>query len=341
MAGPLDHQIGIAAESTFGTAVTVSRFLEPDFTSVEHSWDPNAIQGSGMQVGDGGFERASRSVGVVGKGSGKFGFDLQTKGLGLLLNGLFGTGVSTLVSGTTYQQVFTSGLTTALLPSHTVQYGVVRSDASGTVDAYTYRGVTMGKLTLGVQAGEVTKGEVEWDAIGQSTATALATASYPAGLGRPVHFADWSATVGGSVTVPTTTALASGGTPAASLKSFEFELDNAIDTERWVLGGTRLQQRTAKRSASLKLAVEYDATTMDGYQVAHTTVPVVLTATTDIALSTGFAQVQLVFPACKVTSASRPNPAVETPSAEYELKVGKPDTGHAIYLVIRTSDTAL
>lgn len=340
MAGPLDHQVMIAQESTYGTAVTVTRSYEWDLANASHVWDPKVVIGSGMQVGDGGFARADRSVAIIGQGSGSIPLDYQTKGMGLLSDGPYNTGVATLVSGTTYQHLITGLLTTSLLDPFTIQYGVVRSDAAGTVDSYTYAGCSFTKHTISCAAGEVMKTVFEWDAKSQTKATALATPSYPAGLLDPFHYGEIVCTVGGSLTVPTTTALAVTGTVVNDVKSFEYSLDNQADTERWVFG-SRNQPRVSQRQATLKLSTEYNAATYDDAQVQHTTLPVTITATSTQALSTGFATVQLVFPACKISSTNRPQPQTGTPTVDYDFDIRKPATGAAIYIVHRTADSVL
>ena len=340
MAGPLDAQVMIAAESTYGTGVTPTRSYEWDIDNSEHSFDPKPLQGTGMQVGDGGFDRADRSVAVIGQGAGKIGLDWQTKGMGLLTNAPYNTGVSTLVSGTTYQHLITGSLATSLLQAFTVQYGVVRSDAAGTVDAFTYLGTTFTKHGIKCSAGELITTEFEWDAKAQTTATGLATPAYPAGLLDPLHYGEIACTVGGSVTVPTTTALAVVGTAVSDVKSFDYSLDNQADIGRWVFG-SRNQPRVAKRKATLKLSTEYNALTYDAAQIAHTTLPVTITATSTQPLSIGFATLQLVFPACKITSSNRPQPQSGTPTVDYDFEIKKPATGSAIYIVMRTADAAL
>lgn len=340
MAGPLDHQYNLGLESTYGTGVTPTRTYEWDISNSKHQWDPKPIQGSGMQVGDGAFERADRMVIVIGQGSGTVGLDVQTKGMGLLFNGLCDTGVATLVGGTTYQHLFTSTMVDGLLPSQTHQYGVVRSDAAGTVDVYTYLGVTFGKLDMKCDAGGVMTMTTDWDAKARTEATALATAAYPAGLLAPFHYGQIVCTIGGSLTVPTTTALAVTGTVVTDVKSFDWSLDNKIDDARWVFG-SRNQPRVAKRTSTVKLSTEYNAITYDSALSANTTLPVTITATSDQALSTGFATIQLVFPACKITSTDRPNPSADTPTVDYEFSIKKPTSGAAFYIVTRTSDAAL
>lgn len=342
MAGALDHQVGIVAEVTYGTPVTVTRFYEWDISASTHDWDPKVVQGTGIQVGDGGFDRVDRSVAVLGQGSGQIGVDYQTKGMGLLLDSCFGTGVATLVSGTTYQHNFTTALVGSLLPSRSVQYGVVRSDTGGTVDAYSYAGVTFPKVTLTCANSDVAKAVFEWDARSQTKATGLAAASYPAGLLEPFHFGQvTSVTFGGAVTLPTTTVLATGGTAVSNFRNFELMLDNQADLERWALGGTRNQPRISERSATIKCTAEYDSVVYDDAMVNHTSQAFTITFTSSQALSVGFATLQIIAPACKLVAGARPSPSSTTPTTDIELRVLKPPTGAALYIVHRTADVTL
>jgi len=143
------------------------------------------------------------------------------------------------------------------------------------------------------------------------------------------------------VTNPTTTALATSGTAVTNFRNFEFSLDDSPDYERWALGAVRNQPRVSKRVGTLKCTAEYDAATYDDALVAHTTNPFSITWTSDVALSTGFATLQLVFPATKIVAGARPSPTANTPTTDLELDVLKPAAGNAIYLVHRTSDTVL
>jgi hypothetical protein len=342
MAGALDHQLGIIQEVTYGTPLTPTSFLELDMSRTKHTWDPKVVQGSGMQPGDGGFERAARSVAVVGQGSGEFGLDYQSRGMGRLIDSHFGTAVSTLVAGTTWQQLFTSLLTGSLLPPRTLELGVVRADAAGTVDAYRYAGVTLPKMTIACETGDICKYTGEFDAKSSVRTTSPATASYPAGMTTPFHFGQAVMTFGGTIVLPTTTALASGGTAVTNARSFSAVLDNQADTDDWALGATRNQPRVAKRVGTLAIEARYDDAVYDDALVAHTTVPVTITFTkTAEALSTGFAQLQLVFPECKLDANDRAAPSQDTPTTSLNLRILKPATGQAFYVVHRTADAAL
>jgi hypothetical protein len=340
MAGALDHQAGIVVEATYGTPLTPTAFVEFDFDKSSHHWDPKIIVGTGMQPGDGGFQRADRSVAVLGQGSGTLALDYQTRGMGRLIDGVCGTGVSTLVAGSTFQQLFTSALTGSLLPPRTLEYGIVRTDTGGTVDGYRYGGVTFPKLTISNDAGDIVRASLDWDARSQVLGTA-ATASYPV-LTTPFHYGQAVVTVGGTVVVPTTNALASGGTVVTNVQSFEAAIDNQADLDDWALGGIRNQPRIGERVGTIKMVARYDAATYDAALTNHTSLPVTITWTkTDEALSTGFATLQLVFPACKLQANDRPGPSLKSPTIPLDLNIYKPATGHAFYIVHRTADTTL
>jgi hypothetical protein len=136
VAGSLDFQVGSVPEATYGTALTVTRFLE--ITAAKHSQDPGIMTTQGLRVGSR-FARADRRAATMQTNSGTIEADVFAKGYGTLFNWLMGgTGVVTTVVAGTVQQLFTSSITSSLAPSLTLQYGIVRSDAAGTVDTYTY-----------------------------------------------------------------------------------------------------------------------------------------------------------------------------------------------------------
>ena len=121
MATLTDHQLGMVAESTYGTAPVVTRFLQM-LESTKMDFDPMPLQGVGMTVGaPGGVNRADRRIVGIGKGSGTLNVEAISKGLGVLLNASAGTATSTLVSGTTFQQNYTPTVANTLLPSIAVQ----------------------------------------------------------------------------------------------------------------------------------------------------------------------------------------------------------------------------
>lgn len=337
MAGSLDHQVGTVAETSFGTPVTVSRFHELLADST-HSWDPLPAQGEGLRVGAQ-FARAGRRVGITGRGGGELKVEAQSKGQGTLWAWAMGNGTSTLVSGSTYQQLFTTAPPAGgLFPSRTIQYGVVRTD--GTVDAYTYAGATCTGFELSVESGGLVQLSFAWDALSLATDTALAEASYPSLL-VPFHFGQGAAVVGGTLTAPTTTALGSisGGTTTSNIRSLSLSLDNGMDVDRFVLG-TRNQPRSGVREATLSMSAEYNGTTWRDALINQSTVPFLITFTSTEALSTGYATLQVAGTGI-LNAGADPNPTTDTPTQDLELQLLTPSSGYPLYAAIRTADTSL
>lgn len=340
MAGALDFQVGSIPEVTYGTPLTVTRFYE--ITAAKHSRDPGVQTTSGFVVGQP-FDLAERRASTMPTHTGSLEADVFAKGYGTLFSWMFGGGgVSNLVGGTTFQQLFTSAQPASLASSMTLQYGIVRSDTGGTVDTYTYAGCSCTKWSLSCDSGGFVHLSADWDGNSLATATALATASYQT-VGPAYHFGMGALTVGGSVTVPTTTALATGGTAATNVRNFNLEVDNNLDVGRWKFGATRNQPRRMRPKATIKCTAEYDSITWRDLLINQTTVPISMTFTdTNTALSTGNATLQIVAPNCKVNPGSFAEPTTGTVTQDLEFEVmGSSAGGAALYAALRTSDATL
>lgn len=342
MATLLDHSYGMSSETTYNTPVAVSRHFEALFGSA-HDWDPNVLQGKGLRVGSR-FARSGRRIAAVGKGKVAISVEAASKGLGLLFEQAIGTAVSTLVSGSTYQQLFTPvPVSGSYNKSSTWQVGVVKTD--GNVDAYTYSGCTAKSWEIDCPEGGLASVKVDFDARSLATGTAYVAPGYPTAPVNLYSFAAGSASVNGALTVPTATALGSvaGGT-ATQVRSFNVSTDNGIDDTRWVLGG-RNQPTTGTRVGKLKLGVEYDATTgavLRDALINQTAFPVLL-ALTGGALSTGTETLQLSLPAVMIDGGSIPDPSDDkTVVTQLECSIlDNLTAAQPLYLAARTADTAL
>lgn len=339
----LDHSVGIAIESTYNTPVTVSRFYE--WLPSGMDWDPMPLQGKGLRSTATRFARSGRRIPGIGIGKGTIKAEVVSKGFGLLFQAAFGTATSTLVSGSTYQQLFTPTQAATVLPSFTSQFGYVEgalaASAGGTVDPYTFAGCTVGALTLAAATGGILDATFDIDARSVATATALAAPSYPT-TPTLYTFVGGAVTMAGAVTVPTTTALASGGTSVGNVKNFTFKMDNGIDRARWVLGG-RNQPTTGLRKATLECDIEYTDTALIAAYVAQTALAVTLTFVTTTALSTGVESLQLTFPAVMINSGPIPQSAddkVIINKTTFEI-LDNLTAAQPIYMAVRTADAAL
>jgi hypothetical protein len=335
-----DHQLGMKVETTHATPVTVDRFL-PMLSETSHSWNPRPVYGQGLVVGSQGIQRGDRHVMPIGQGELELKVELQSKGLGVLLGMCHPTSGSTLVSGTTYQQVFTPARSTLFLPSATIQMGVIRAVSAGTADAHTYAGCTCTGWTLEVPEDGIPTFAAKFDAISQATATALATASY-ATSPTLYHHDNGTTKVGGTVTVPTTTALGtSTGTAANNVRSWSLEVDWGMDVERWNVGG-RGQPPAGVVTATLNVDIEYDSQTHRDAYLAGTASAFLGNLTTAEALSTGTPTIQVAIPQVYWDEGgSVPVTNGEITRQSLKGTVTYDGTNQAWYVTSRTADSAL
>jgi hypothetical protein len=338
-----DHHLMCVAETVFGTPVAVSRAVPflPDST---HEWNPTPYQGKGLWVGaPGGVFRADRRGAGIGQGKLVEKYEAQSKGLGVALNAALGTSTHTLTTGTTYQQVFTPTVTGTVLPSRTVQYATVQN--GGTASPHTYAGVSVDSLELEIPEGPdgIATWTLESDAKSLATATSAGTFTPAASASL---FGSWSTagvvTLGGTVTAPTTTVLASSnGTTVTDLLSLTLSVKNNLDVGRWGIG-TRGQPTVGRRELSVKWKQEFNATTVRDLLISQGNTALLVTLQTGEALSTGNATLQLAIPAMKVDTGSLPNPTDgETVVSDVEATILWDGTNQPLYVVTRTADTAL
>lgn len=341
MATSQDVQFGMVAESTYGTSVTPTRFLELADESLRYN--KNIVQGTGLRVGSR-VARSGRRVITRKDATGDTSFEVLSKGFGLLLTACFGTGVSTLVGGTTYQQLFTPTQTNTTLPSYTVQKGIPRAD--GTVDPYTYVGCCVDSWEFTLDTSGIAMLKVTWDCRDMATATALAVASYASGANL-FHFGQ-SATggmaIGGSLTVPTTTALATGSpTAVTNVRAFSLSVSNNLSRDRFNMGasGLKAHPTVGLREIKGKVSFEYTDTAIRDAFIADTEVPMVFTLT-GAALSTGNETLQFAIPAAKFDG-DLPNANgtdMIVTDAEFSV-LDNLTAAQPLYGVIRTADSAL
>lgn len=334
MANFQDWSVGHAKESTYGTGVTPSRFLE--FTNPKpFTFDRGIKQGAGIRVGSR-VARSARRVPTTKQAQGDIEVELFSKGLGLLLEACMGAGTSTLVSGSTYQQNFVFA---DVLPSHTVQFGV--PNASGTIRALTFAGCVVSSWEIGGAVGDIATLKTSWDARSWTTATAYATPSYPSG--GNLYTVEDATVYSGTLTAPTATTLGSALTAVAGVKDFKVAVDNALVADRFFANGSGLKDvpLPGTRKPSVEMNIEYGANTMWDALEADSELVLVVTLSAG-ALGVGNETVQIVIPALK--------PDGDLPEGGPDAIASQPMkfTGldnltatQPMWVVTRTSDTAL
>lgn len=327
-----DWSVGLAKESTFGTAVTPTRWLE--FTEPKpFTIDRGIKQGAGLRPGSR-VARAARRVKTIRQASGDITVEAFSKGLGLLLEACMGSGVSTLVTAPTHQQVYSLA---DVLPSHTIQFGVPNS--AGTIRPLTFSGCTVSAWELGGAVGDIATLKTTWDARNWTTATAYTSPSYPTGGNL---FTVESATINtGTVTMPTATALGSGGTPLAGVRDFKIAMSNAIVNDRFFMNnaGLKDQQLPGTRLPTVELNVEYKDNTLWDALEANSDLSLVITLVGPLGL--GSETLQVVIPDLELDE-GLPEGGPDAIASQAIKMVGLDNLTQApIVMVSRTSDTAL
>lgn len=244
----LSGQLGFVAETTVGLAVsTPTRFYE--FLDESLEFMPTWLESAGLKAGQA-YKRSSRVVQSRFTVEGDITLETVDRGgMGLLWRHMLGSQTTTATQiGTTgaYVQVHTAGARTGL--SLTGQVGRPQTDA--TVKPFTYYGLKIPKWEFSVSDGEIPTIKLTFDGWGESTAIALATASFVAAA-TPFTFADSGTTGGGRFTlggtVTTTagvTSVTSGVAVASVVREFTLTGESPMAVERYGLGngGTKREQ---------------------------------------------------------------------------------------------------
>ena len=328
-----DCSLGLSKESTYGTSVTPARFLE--FTSETFDYAKNVVQGEGLRVGSR-VNRSGRRVVTTSDAGGDFEMECLSKGMGLVWEQCMGTGTSTLVSASTYQQVFTLADT---MPSATWQKGIPRYD--GTVDPYTFTGGMVDSFELEFGNGEIAKLKATVDARDVTTATAYATPSYSSAANL-FHFANGSLSTG-TVTAPTTTTLASSVTSLGNVRSGNIKVAHNLGTSRYNYGaaGKKAKPATGRRDITGTLTVEFDSTTFADAVLAETPMSLVLTFSAGV-LGVGNETLQVVLSEIKLDGKLPTTNGGDEVTVDLEFTALDNLTAtQPMWVVTRTADTAL
>lgn len=261
-----DASIGMATESTFGTAVTPTRWLE--FVDESLQWNKNVVQGAGLRVG-GRVARSARRVVTTVSGGGDMTIEWASKGLGMLLAACMGNGTSSLISGSNYQQLFTLGDTP---PSLTMQKTLPQ--AGGTLTSHTYSGCMVDSFEIDFANADIVQINPTFVMGNFSTVPAYTTPSYAAAPVSLYQFANGSITTGTTLVAPTATTVASftGGTSVLDVRGGSVVVDNNLTSDRFNLGGQgkMLKPTVGLRGITGTITVEYDNETYNSLYLADT-----------------------------------------------------------------------
>lgn len=340
MTTQLDASVGFKKDTTYATYTAPDKFVE--ILSEEFAYEPEFSEGNALRYGRR-MQNSNRRVKVKESVTGSLEVEATTKGLGALFEAALGTGTSTLVAGTAYQQLFTPA-TTDPLPSYTVQVGVPLV-GGGANQPMSFLGCVCSGFELSASNGGVPTLTFNWVGKSVDTAQSFATPSYPTGT-ELFSFIGGSIRVGGSVTPPTTTALSSGGTAAANVTEVEMTFENGLDEGGFFLGGNGQRGRrpvVGSRKLTGTITAEYDSNTLRDAFLNQTDLALVLKfATTTLISGSSYPTLEITIPVIRLDGElPKPNSGEPiTQSIEFTALDGGVAT-HPIYVAIVTSETAI
>jgi hypothetical protein len=330
-----DAYIGLAVETTPKTFVAPTDF--PEFSEMTVDWTPTRVQGDGIRSGSR-LARADRNVTVSGQGAGDVAFPAISKGMSKWLRCAMGTAVSTLVSGSTYQQLYTLGDSPSTL---TIQGCYPRAD--GTIDTYSFTGCLLNGFEFTYDNQAIGKFKFPVDAADLSVVQTAATYA-PLASASLYHWANLTITTG-TLTAPTTTALASSITNTLNIRSGSIILNRNLSTDRFNAGGAgrKTKQLAGTPEITGTLEIEYDSITYRDLLLNDLTMPLIVQYVTTTALSTGFETLQVVLPAIKIMpgALAKPNGTELIIQSVPFTALESPLGGQGAYVVLRTSEAAI
>jgi len=334
-----DLQLGLKVESSYGTGVTVDAFYEP--TEVTLKKQVITKQGAGLRVGNA-TGRSDRRAVVKTDVGGDITVEVLDKTMGKLIKAAMGSSSSTNIAGSAYQQVFTI-VGTDYLPSYTIQEGIPLL-GGGVISPHTFVGMTCSGFEFSQSPEDIPMLTTHWVGKDMATATSLASPSYVSG--SKLHsFPGVAITVGGSVTPPTTTAIATGGTAVTNVRDFSFAFDNNLDTNGWNFGSSGTRSRppaVGLRAITGSFTAEFDAVTLRDAYLAQTGVPIVVTLTGPTAISgSDFPVFQLYLPEVKLDGEIPASNGGDVITQSIDFTVLYDGTNNPAQVVIVTAETAV
>lgn len=314
----LDGQIGFATESVWGTPVTVTRFLEVNSETLK--FEPTWLEPTGIRVGTK-YKRVNRVRQSRKSVNGDVELEVATLGMGMLIKHALGSAITntTLVSGTAYKQVHVPGDFRTL--GLTVQVGRPEP-GTGTVRAFTYAGCKVNSWEFSLEDNAIPKLTLSMDGRSESTATALATASYLAGA-NVFDFSQATLKLGGTPsTAAGETTIASGVAVATVIRSISVSGEAGKETERFGLGNAGLKSEQLENDTPTvtgSLAAEFSKTELYDVFQANTTTSLQLDLV-GAAIGATFYTFSIILPAVKLKTAapSLAGPDIVQMSTDFE-----------------------
>jgi hypothetical protein len=337
-------QLGFKAETTYGTAVTVDKFIEVEEYGV--AAEINWAVGEGMYSG-GQYRRLDRTAQTTRSAKGSLKADVIGKNWGTLIKHGMGSsvGTPTVIAGSAYKQIHQVGSTDGL--SLTFQQGVPQV-GDGTVKPFTAVGTKVAGFELACESGGFLNASLDLIAKDLLTLTttpasaALATASYPA-LQEGFTWNQAVVKLGGIASTGSGLVSISGGTTVTSMvKGFSLKHTNDLNAEGYGTGATFGREPKSKRATTVITLDSEFGTQAEFYDVfrAGTTKALQITFTGSLIGGSDYFVFDIVVAGAKIRNAPVEQNKDDLASHSIELEVGNDGTNSPLQVYIVSTDSA-
>jgi len=322
---PLNSQVGIKAETTWGTPVVVDRFFE--FESESIAPEAGRYESPVLRAGTRGL-REDRFVPFTTGHAGSLTLPVMTKGFGLWLEHILGnTGTGSAVDSA---YTYTGTVATLCGKGFTLQVNRPLGACGDTAQAFTYEGGKVQSAKFSMEQGGALMCELDMLFENGVTATALATASYPTGA-ELFSWADTALTIGGTAT---------------PVSSWSVTINNQLQADRLKIRGNVQRQEpveSAHREITFECTADFDNLTQYSRVISATAAgsvaAVVVTCGSPTLIgTTSTPQVLFTMSAVRFDGASN---AVDGPGIISQSLSGKalvPNSGSFLSIAYRTAD---
>ncbi|WP_406004432.1 phage tail tube protein [Streptomyces sp. NBC_00987] len=222
----LGAQIGIAAETTYGTFLAPTKFIE--FTKESIQLKKTTAQSAGIAAGRL-VPLSSRRVVTQRQASGSLDMEVTTKGMGVLLQTLMGTSVTPVKQATSDAYLQTHVLADTAGKSLTIQKGLPLT--TGVVTRKNFIGCKIVSAEFSCEVGGMLTASFEIDSKDCQETSVLATASYP--TMAPFHFGQMALKTG----------VVGAEVDRSGIRKVSLKFERGMATERFYAGqsGTKAE----------------------------------------------------------------------------------------------------
>jgi hypothetical protein len=323
MSSILDQGILVGKETTYGTPVALSRAYEAQSDTWQRTQE--ALESTGFRAGTQAL-RSDRRRQINMGAEGTIEMDAMSSGLGLLLQGVFGSTAGPTQIGATDAYTSTFATTSdASAVSFTIQKLIATN--AGALQAFTYHGAVITDFELSQDVGGFLTVKFDFDSEDEDKSTGAGTPTYPA-TGTPFDWTQAAITVAGSPIEAT---------------AFSFTADMGLKTDRRFLRSSGLKSqptRGAMPEYAGQITAEFTNTTQYDAFVAGTIFAVTATWT-GAAIDTENEVVSLTLPACQYDGSTPEASIDDLTTQSLPFKVLYNGTDAAATLTYTSVDTAL